>query len=144
MMMVVVAIPAIVVVVIAVRAVMMMVMMPSTVMVMHSGHLCQIASHVGNGSRLCENASEPRTPRIVFSIAHCQQHPPARLVSATTKSRWKFYAQVQRLSFHTAWVNRYSAFAARPVQKSAFSENRPDCSAWSGDRRDQWMSSKSV
>jgi hypothetical protein len=44
--------------------------------------------------------------RIVFSIAFCQQHLPVRLVSATTKSRWKFYAQVQRLSFHTAWVNR--------------------------------------
>src|SRR6476620_6220822 len=56
------------------------------------------------GSRLCENASEPRTLRIVFSIAYCQQHPPVRLVSATTKSRWKFYAQVRRLSFHTAWV----------------------------------------
>ena len=37
--------------------------------------------------------------RIVFSLAFCQ-----RLVSATTKSRWEIYAQVQRLSFHTAWV----------------------------------------
>ena len=49
-----------------------------------------------------KNASEPRTLRIVFSIAYCQQHLPMRLVSATTKSRWKFYAKVQRLSFHTA------------------------------------------
>src|SRR6267154_5424712 len=56
------------------------------------------------GSRLCENAFEPRTLRIVFSIAFCQQHPPVRLASVTTKSRWKFYAQVERLSFHTAWV----------------------------------------
>jgi hypothetical protein len=40
--------------------------------------------------------------RIVFSIVYYQQHLPVRLVSATTKSRWKFYAQVQRLSFHTA------------------------------------------
>src|SRR5437899_807903 len=52
--------------------------------------------------RLCENASEPRTLRIVFSIALCQQHLPVRLVSAATKSRWKFSAQVQRLSFHKA------------------------------------------
>ena len=61
-------------------------------------------SNVRSGSRLCENASEPRTLRIVFSIALCQQHLPVRLVSAATKSRWKFYAQIQRLSFHTAWV----------------------------------------
>ena len=50
------------------------------------------------GPRLCENG----TLRIVFSIALCQQHLPVRLVSAATKSRWKFYALVQRLSFHTA------------------------------------------
>jgi hypothetical protein len=56
------------------------------------------------GSRLCENASEPRTLRIVFSIAYHQQRLPVRLVSTTTKSRWKFYTQVQLLSFHTAWV----------------------------------------
>jgi hypothetical protein len=58
------------------------------------------------GSRLCENAPEPRTLRIVFSIALCQQHLPVRLVSAATKSRWKFYVQVQCPSFHTGWVNR--------------------------------------
>ncbi len=46
--------------------------------------------------------------RIVFSIAYCQQHLPVRLVSATTKSRWNFYAQVQRLSFHTGWVKNGS------------------------------------
>jgi hypothetical protein len=39
---------------------------------------------------------------MVFSITLCQQHLPVRLVSAATNSRWKFYAQVQRLSFHTA------------------------------------------
>jgi hypothetical protein len=50
------------------------------------------------GPRLCENAFEPRTLRIVFSIAFCQQHRPVRLASVTTKSRWKFYAQVERLN----------------------------------------------
>ena len=54
------------------------------------------------GPRLCENAPERRALRIAFSIALCQQHLAARLVSATTKSRWKFWALVQRLSFHTA------------------------------------------
>jgi hypothetical protein len=44
--------------------------------------------------------------RIVFSIVYYQQHLPVRLVSATTKSRWKFYAQVQRLSFHTAKTHK--------------------------------------
>ena len=63
-----------------------------------------VRAEVRSGSRLCENAFEPRTLRIVFSIAFCQQHLPVRLLSATMKSRWKFYAQVQCLSFHTAWV----------------------------------------
>jgi hypothetical protein len=63
------------------------------------------AGHFRCWPRLCENASEPRTLRIVFSIAYHQQHLPVRLVSATTKSRWKFYAQVQRLSFHTVWTH---------------------------------------
>ena len=48
----------------------------------------------------------PRRLRIVFSIAFCQQHLPVRLVSAATKSRWKFYALVQRLSFRTTWASR--------------------------------------
>ena len=53
------------------------------------------------GSRLCENASEPRTLRIVFSIAYHQQHLPVRLVSATTKSSWK--------SFHTGSVKKWKS-----------------------------------
>lgn len=66
------------------------------------------------GSRLCENALEPRTLRIVFSIALCKQQLPVRLIPAATKSRWKFYTQVQRLSFHTAWVkNRQRTGAHR-------------------------------
>jgi hypothetical protein len=54
---------AIVLIVIAVRAVMMMmmVMMPPTVMVMgyHSGHLCRITSHVGNGLVFTQPGSKP-------------------------------------------------------------------------------------
>src|SRR4029077_11723470 len=73
--------------------------------------------HVRPGSRLCENASEPRTLRIVFSIALCQQHLSVRLVSAATKSRWKFYAQVQRLSFHAAWTrSRHPRAAAASIR----------------------------
>ncbi len=45
-------------------------------------------------------------PRIVFSITFFRQKPPVQLVSTSTKSRWKFYTQVERRSFHTAWVNR--------------------------------------
>ena len=56
-------------------------------------------------SRLCENVHEPRVPRIVFSIAFFRQKLPVQLVSTSTKSRWKFYTQVRRGSFHTAWVN---------------------------------------
>jgi hypothetical protein len=52
-------------------------------------------------TRLCENAHEPRMPRIVFSIAFFRQKLPVQLVSTSTKSRWKFYTQVRRRSFHT-------------------------------------------
>src|SRR3979490_2853379 len=58
---------------------------------------------VRSGSRLCENVHEPRVPRIVFSIAFFRQKLPVQLVSTSTKSRWKFYTQVRRGSFHTAW-----------------------------------------
>src|SRR5882762_4160994 len=60
--------------------------------------------HISTLPRLCENALERRTRRIVFSIAFFRQKLPVHLVSASTKSRRKFYAQVGRLSFHTAWV----------------------------------------
>src|ERR1700682_1752594 len=58
--------------------------------------------HVRSGSRLCENSLEPRTRRIVFSIVFSQEKSPVRSVSTTTNLRQKFYAQVQRRSFHTA------------------------------------------
>ena len=41
--------------------------------------LCKIA-HFGWRARLCENASEPKTLRIVFSITLRRQHLPVRLV----------------------------------------------------------------
>jgi len=63
-------------------------------------------ANVRSGSRLCENANERTMPRIVFSIAFFRQKPPVQLVATSTKSRWKFYTQVERQSFHTAWVNR--------------------------------------
>src|ERR1700686_3352866 len=56
------------------------------------------------GSRLCENSLEPRTRRIVFSIAFSQEKAPVQSVPTTTKPRQKFYAQLQSRSFHTAWV----------------------------------------
>jgi hypothetical protein len=75
------------------------------------------------GSRLCENVPEPRTPGIVFSIAFFRQKLPVQLVFTSTKSRWKFYAQVRRESFHTAWVSgSYPPRNPRPLapQKRTF------------------------
>jgi hypothetical protein len=44
--------------------------MPPTVMVMVIGHLCRIASHVGNGSWSCKNAlAVALTPRAVGDVA---------------------------------------------------------------------------
>ena len=60
--------------------------------------------YVASGSRLCENVHEPRMPRIVFSIAFFREKLPVQLVSASMKSRRKFYTQVRRRSFHTARV----------------------------------------
>jgi hypothetical protein len=59
------------------------------------------------GSRLCKNAVGPRMRRIAFSIAFFRQKLPVHLISTWTKSRRIFYTQVERQSFHTAWVNRY-------------------------------------
>jgi hypothetical protein len=42
--------------------------------------------------------------RIVFLLAFFRQKLPVQLVSTSTKSRWKFYTQFARRSFHTAWV----------------------------------------
>src|SRR6266851_9214061 len=60
--------------------------------------------HISTLPRLCENVHEPRMPGIVFSIAFFRHKLPVQLVSTSTKSRWKFYTQVWRGSFHTAWV----------------------------------------
>src|SRR5260370_22956444 len=69
----------------------------------HGGAYCW--SRPGRkGPRLCENVRETRMPRIVFSFAYFRQKLPVQLVSTATKSRWKFYAQVGRRSFHTAWT----------------------------------------
>src|SRR5216684_3435931 len=60
--------------------------------------------HISTLPRLCENSLEPRTRRIVFSIAFSQEKSPVQSIPATTKLRQKFYAQLQSRSFHTAWV----------------------------------------
>src|ERR1019366_8263317 len=52
------------------------------------------------GSRLCGNTLKPRMRRMAFSIAFFRQKLPVQLVSASTKSRRKFYTQVGRQSFH--------------------------------------------
>jgi len=71
--------------------------------------------HISTLPRPRENAFEPRTLRTVFSIALRQQHLSVRLVFAATKSRWKFYTQVLRLSFHTAWVKNGPHRADTPL-----------------------------
>jgi hypothetical protein len=63
------------------------------------------AAHVAFGSRLCENVLEPRMRRIAFSISFSRQSWKVQLVFTSTKSRRNFYTQVERQSFHTAWVN---------------------------------------
>jgi hypothetical protein len=44
--------------------------------------------------------------RIVFSISFSRQNWKVQLVFTSTKSRRNFYTQVERQSFHTAWVKR--------------------------------------
>jgi hypothetical protein len=75
------------------------------------------------GSRRCENSLEPRTARIVFSIAFSQEKSPVQSVSTTTKLRQKFYEQVQRRSFHTAWVisERQRSASFRPLSNNGHS-----------------------
>src|SRR6202022_1808453 len=67
--------------------------------------------HVSFGSSLCENVRQPTMHRIVFSIFVCQQKSPVQLVSASTKLRQMFYRQIERRSFHTAWVKNGSVRA---------------------------------
>jgi hypothetical protein len=62
---------------------------------------------------VCENARGPRMRRIVFSIAFFRHGLTVQLVSTSTKSRLRFYTQVSRRTFHTAWTpTRSLAFAA--------------------------------
>ena len=65
-------------------------------------------THVQEGSRLCENVLEPRMRRIAFSISFSRQSWKVQLVFTSTKSRRNFYTQVERQSFHTAWVKNGS------------------------------------
>ena len=60
---------------------------------------------------LCENVREPRMHRIVFSIVVSQRKLLVQLVSASTKLRQMFYTQIERRSFHTAWVKNGSVRA---------------------------------
>src|SRR4029078_6757275 len=57
-----------------------------------------------------------RCSELLSQFAYCQQQVPVRLVSATTKLRWKFYVQVWSLSFHTAWVKNRSLALWRDVR----------------------------
>src|SRR5882757_3733903 len=79
-------------------------------------------TNVRFASRLYENVPGPRTPGIVFSIAFFRQKLPVQLVFTSTKSRWKFYAQVRRGSFQTALVKRRNthdkqSLSAIPAEK---------------------------
>jgi hypothetical protein len=88
---------------------------------------------VRSGSRLCENVLGRRMRRIVFSIAFFRKKLPAQSTPRSTKSRWKFYTQVGRRSFHTAWVIRVILTARRslPVYPSErTSSDRSGMSVW--------------
>ena len=54
------------------------------------------------GPRPCENAPRRRMRRIVFSIAFFRKRLAVQSTPTSTKSRWKFYAQVGHRSFHTS------------------------------------------
>ena len=49
--------------------------------------LASSSAEVRFGSRLCKKSLEPRTRRIVFSIAFSQEKSPVQSVSTTTKLR---------------------------------------------------------
>jgi hypothetical protein len=65
--------------------------------------------NVGKGSRLCEKAQEQTRRRIVFSIPLLPIAATAGFVFRLTKSRRTFYAQIERLCFHAAWVESRSS-----------------------------------
>jgi hypothetical protein len=62
-------------------------------------------SHLGRDAsirpRLCENAPEPRTFRVSSPLRSAAA-PTSAIGFRSDESRWNFYAQVPRLSFHTA------------------------------------------
>src|ERR1035437_475746 len=87
---------------------------------------------VRKGSRLCENVLEPRIRRIVFSISFSRQNWKVQLVFTSTKSRRNFYTQVERQSFHTAWVKTGKAqcehiFSALPLRADIAQCSRHVC-----------------
>jgi hypothetical protein len=85
------------------------------------------------GSRLCEKSHEPRKRRIVFSIAVSRPRLPVQLVSVSMKLRLIFYTQIERRTFHTAWVKNGSvqARAARPFYpQEQTSSACPGMSVW--------------
>src|SRR5882762_4312828 len=43
-------------------------------------------------------------PELFSQLPSSDRSCQCKLVSTATKSRWKFYAQVGRRSFHTVWV----------------------------------------
>src|SRR6202163_2993146 len=91
---------------------------------------CSIARRrfVRLGSRLWEKSRETRKRRIVFSIAVSRPRLPVQLVSVSMKLRQMFYTQIERRTFHTAWVKNGSvrARAARPYYpQEQISAGRP-------------------
>src|ERR1022692_1939621 len=63
--------------------------------------------------------------RIVFSISFFRQVLPVQLVFTSTKSRRKFYTQVERQSFHTASTRSgHSSQCARHLGSSGPSSTR--------------------
>jgi len=69
------------------------------------------------GARLCENTQEPTSRRIVSSIALFPIAATALFVFRLTKSRRIFYAQIERLCFHTASgiTRRRQRLSERPL-----------------------------
>ena len=56
-------------------------------------------------ARLCENARERRTRRMIFSIAVSRWRVRAIFTLGLTGLRLCFYTKIERRSFHTAWCD---------------------------------------
>src|SRR6516165_2431712 len=72
-----------------------------------------------SGWRLCENAQEPTRRRIIFSIALFPTAATALSSLDLTKLRRTFYAQIERLCFHTALYGNTSV-KVHPARSSPF------------------------